>query len=247
MQKTQLKQSSKQSLVNKKTILLCISGILFLLLLTSTFFFIKSYFLVQQVIINQTNTNLRLQGIGGMNGTNLLLLNSMELEEHIYKSNSYIKSVSVSKKYPSTVAISVSLYQPTAKLEVSEGYFILSSDGRILKKTKGTSDGLTVLHYYEKLSYDGYQSGGKVSFKDIKASLDFLQKARDIGLSINSIDIHGFNMIALNTEKQKILFSLDKSQRDQLYQFERVIHQLKIQGKQFKVLDLRFERVVIEN
>ncbi|MEO6508500.1 MAG: FtsQ-type POTRA domain-containing protein [Patescibacteria group bacterium] len=245
MPKTQSAPSSKQLSASKKHILHLGAIICVMVFTVVSIYSVDKTFKIKTVKINKGSSSMGLKGLNIFSNTNLLLLDEKKSANLIYKENSYIKDITVKKQLPSTVQIAVRFFQPSAQIEVSEGNFILSSNARILKKTKDIDRSLPMIHYYQKLSYNGYKAGDLIPFKDIRASLAFFEKAKDLGLTINRIDINGFNMIALSTENQKVTFSLEKSEKDQLYQFERVVHQFKIQGKEFKTLDLRFERVII--
>jgi cell division septal protein FtsQ len=245
MHETQPKPSSKQSSDKKKQALFLIGTLFFFVAVIVTSYFLSTFFQVKQVIVDKDNSKRAIQGLEIFENASLITLNEKTAEKQLYNNNSYINKVTVHKKYPSTITVSISFLEPLAQFEAGEGYFVLSSNARILKKIQTKNSSLPIIHYYQKLSYSGSKAGDSLLFKDIHASLDFLTKAKDLGLRINSIDIQGFNMIALNTDSQKIIFGLSKAEKDQLYQFEQVIHQFKIQGKQFKTLDLRFERVIV--
>lgn len=245
MQRTQPKISLKTS-SGKKGFFIGFSLLLLLILLLGAVYYAQTELKIKSVIVNNINSKSSLQGLSLLNDMNMLFLDENDIEKQLYKSNSYIKTISIKKQYPSTLILAVAMHVPLAQFEVSEGYFVLSKNARILKKAKSTSASLPIIRYYQKLSYNGYNAGDTIEFKDIKASLQFLEKAKNLGLAINSIDIRGFNMIALNTKDEKMLFTLEKSIKDQLYQFEQVVKQFKVQGKEFKVIDFRFDRVIVE-
>jgi cell division septal protein FtsQ len=233
--KSHLKKTGAVLLVGVFTVLVCI-GIVFL----------NSYFSVKTIIINQPK-NISLKGVTELQKENILLLNEKEAAKIIYKQNPNIKSVELTKELPSTLHINVVLEKEAAYLEIIDGYFVLGEDGRILKKIKDKEHNIAVIHYYQKFNNDAYRTGEKMSFKDIQAAIFFLKSVQQLNFTINSIDITGFNMIALNTDSQKLLFTIEKSQTDQVYQLGRVVEQIKMQKKIFKTIDLRFDRVIIEN
>jgi len=244
MQKTPPKLSSKPSSGSKRLFFFGF-GLLLLTLIIGGAFYLNQFVTVKTVIVNNGQKQATLQGRSIFNDSNILFLNEKESAQEIYNNNSYLKSVVVKKQFPSTIYITATFFQPVTVLEGSEGYFVLSNTGRILKKTKIRDKTLPIIHYYQKLSFTGYSAGDDIEFKDIQESLAFLQAAKDGGLAVNSIDINSPNMIGLNTNTQKVLFSIDKSEKDQLYQLSTVLREFKIQGKQFTKLDLRFDRVIV--
>ena len=61
-----------------------------------------------------------------------------------------------------------------------------------------------------------------------------------------TIDIKGQDMLVFNLESDKeIIFSNKKEKELQDYQLEFIIKQFKIEGKEFKKIDLRFEKPVV--
>jgi cell division septal protein FtsQ len=201
---------------------------------------------VKTVIVSVPSATQPLKGLTGLRNENLLFLKPDEIENRVYTENAQIKDLKVVKVYPSTLSMRINFDKPTLYMEVSDGYFVLGEEGRILSKIKDMQQSLPLLHYYQKFNSSTFRTGETLSFKDIQAAIIFLKNAQSQGLRINSIDITGFNMIALNTDSQRILFSLEKKTGDQVYQLDRVLQQLKMQKKVFKTIDVRFDRVIIE-
>ena len=67
----------------------------------------------------------------------------------------------------------------------------------------------------------------------------------DLELKINSIDISSLDMLGFNLDGKKLLFTTEKPVETQAYILEKVVGQFKIEGKDFKSLDLRFDKPVI--
>ena len=250
----QHKQSSIQSVhkaISKKRKVKQLLAIFFTVFLTLalclSMVWFSSVFKVKSITVDKIQSIASLQGINSLKNENMLMLNEQEVAIKIYKANPYVKNVVVKKEFPSTLHLSIQLYIPVLYLQVNQGFFLLAGDGRILSKSKDIQMKLPVIHYYQKFNSDAYKTAEKMNFKDIVAALFFLKTAQEVGFNVNSIDITGFNMIALNTNDLKILFTIDKSQTDQAYQLGRVIKQIRMQKKQLKTIDLRFDRVIIES
>lgn len=231
----------KYSRIKKKYLLpLLLIPIIFVLL-----FLVDTYFTVKTVEVVGVDRS-KLRGIQVLSAKNLLFTSEQELEKELAKANPTFTSVKVTKIYPGTVKMVVQIPFPVVSLEVSSGYFFLNMDGKVVARSKEKNNSLPTLKYYQKLNYTNWQSGDLVDYKDILTGLHFLQKATELGLAVDTIDINGLSMIALQINGQKIIFTTEKDRVLQDYQFATIIKQFKIEGKSFAVLDLRFDKPVIQ-
>lgn len=209
-------------------------------------YYSDNYFKVRKIeILGEINPS-DLIGIESWNGKNMFLLQEDKMKQDLINSNPLLKDVKVIKKFPDTLSFIVSTYDEFVYLIVDQGYFSLGGDGRILSKSKDKIKDFPVIKYYQKLNYSSWQSGDFIQYKDIITALHFLRKSSDLGLTINTIDIGGTSMIALQLKDRKILFTSEKDQALEDYQLDTIIRQFKIEGKQFTVLDLRFDKPVIQ-
>ncbi len=213
--------------------------------------FADQFFRTKKIVIHPLNESstrqtTNLTGLTSLYNSNLILLSSNGVKENILNNNPQVQSVHIEKKYPDTLNISVGFYNPAAYIQVNGGYFLLSQSGKILEKNKTIQNkNIPTIKYYQQLDYYGYQSGDVISFKDIAASLKLLVKSLDLGLIINNIDINGLNMIVLNSKDKRFIFTTEKEISEQEYQFAEIVRKLRIEGREFKSLDLRFNKPVI--
>lgn len=207
-------------------------------------YFFNQYFSITYIQVDSSAKHT-LNQISELKNQNLFLLSDSKTKETLLNSNPLLKTVEIEKKYPNTVILHVDFYQPQAVLEVNEGYYFLSADGKVLYKGKQIANGLPVVHYYQKLNYVAFATGERIPYKDLNTALFFLLKMRDLGLSVNTIDISSVDMIACNLDKRTIIFGVEKDKNMQEYELGVLIKQLKIQGKEFKILDLRFDKPII--
>ena len=115
----------------------------FLNLLTFVFVFSILYFCDSIFTINKINLNLNnsskilnISGLEELKQKNILLINLKEVEKALVARNPQVKKIAIKKKYPSQIEIDILVYEAYAQIEVSNGFFILSEDGRILEKVK---------------------------------------------------------------------------------------------------------------
>lgn len=208
-------------------------------------YFIYTYFVVKDIRLT-VDDKTKVSGLYAFHNKNLLLLKTTEVEGLLLTQNPYIKSVAVQKQYPETLLIYIELLHPIAYLQTKEGYFILGENGRILRKERGETTQQPLMHYYQNFPYRNFQAGSYIENQDIVTALYFLQKLSEVGITIKTIDIEGFHMLGLYTgEKKEFLFSVEKDRTTQSYQAQEVIKQYKLQGKDFKKLDVRFDKPIV--
>lgn len=237
--------SSSMKLLKSKLIVL---AILFCALSTAVLVFVFNEWRVKIIRIEGIPKETVLYGLENVKNSPLLTLSSQIAEEQIRKSNPSITRIQVVKKYPQTLILSISIDEPLAYFESDSGYFALSQEGKVLSKLKKvpSSVNLPVIHYFEKLHFASYQPGDLLNYKDIDMALKILKKMTGMGIEINTIDIDGVDMIGFSLKGKTIVFSSDKDIYPQLYQLEQIVHQFRIQGTDFKKLDLRFNRPILE-
>ncbi|OGK37605.1 hypothetical protein A3F03_00080 [Candidatus Roizmanbacteria bacterium RIFCSPHIGHO2_12_FULL_41_11] len=188
----------------------------------------------------------KLIGLDYINKQNLLWLDTKAMSRIIVTQNSWVLQAKVEKVYPNTIYLYVSITQPLAYLQSDDGYFLLSENGRIVDKLKNIAAKLPVISYYQRFSYADISVGNYLSSKDLRDSLYFLDKINSLGFTINSIDIASFHMLGLYTiDNKQFLFSAEKDKEIQIYQVEEICKEFKIKGKEFQIIDVRFDKPVV--
>ena len=215
------------------------------LIFFSILFFINQFFLIKKIELISDREFL-LSNKDELINKNLIFINQDEIAKKIILENSLLKQVVVNKVWPITLKITVYFYEPIAALIVNQGFFNLSTDGRILSKIKDGQPSLPIINYYQKLNGNSFQTGDWIDYKDIQQTLFFIDKLGQINLVPLTIDIKGQDMLVFNLNgDKKIVFSNKKEKELQDYQLEFIIRQFKIEGKEFKSIDLRFDKPVI--
>ncbi len=220
--------------------------ILLCLISFSIIFFVYQFFLIKNIQL-VSDQNFLLTNKGELINKSLLLVDEDEISKKIIKNNFLLKTAIVEKVWPNSLKISVTFYEPCVSLIVNNGFFNLSCDGRILQKIKDRQPYLPIINYYQKLNAGSFQTGSWIDYKDIKQTLFFIDKLKQINLRPLTIDIKGQDMLVFNLNDSRIIvFSNSKDKDVQNYQLELIIRQFKIEGKEFKKIDLRFNKPIIE-
>lgn len=209
-------------------------------------YIIQFSFRVQNVEVIQKKNPVALNGIQGLRGDNLLFLSTDEVAKQMRVLNPYIDTITVTKKYPSTLRLETSNLEPLAQLTGDVGFFTLSYNGKILSKQRDKVKNLPVITYYQKMPFVSHQAGTSVDFQDMLLALHFVRKAKSAGIPVETVDIAGFHMIRLISKNKEILISADKDKETQDYQFDTIVREIRKEGNDFKVLDLRFDKPVFE-
>lgn len=215
------------------------------LIFFSILFFINQFFLIKKIELISDRKFL-LANKDELINKNLIFINQNEIAKKIIQENFLLKTAVVDKVWPATLKVNVYFYEPIAALIVSQGFFNLSADGRILSKIKDGQSSLPIINYYQKLNSNSFQTGDWIDYKDIQQTLFFIDKLEQINLMPLTIDISGQDMLVFNlNDDKKIVFSIRKEKESQDYQLELIVRQFKIEGKEFKKIDLRFNKPVI--
>ena len=209
-------------------------------------YLINSVLLVKTVVVIGSDSKVQLQGQEFFINKNILLLTGDEINTYLRKKNPTVESVKTEKKFPDRLIITMQTFKPIAMLEARGGYFFLGKDANIMKKQKENSLILPLIHLYQVPDYAAYSIGDLLDYSELKFCLFLLQKLKDMGMEIDTVDINSLSMIVLHQRDKEIFFSTEKDQKVQIYQLEIILKQFRIEGKDFKKLDLRFDKPVVE-
>ena len=209
-------------------------------------FFVNRFFLVKNIQLI-SDKKFALVNKDKLINKSLLFIDEDKTSERIVRENYLLKTAIVKKKWPDTLLIEVTFYEPIAALIINNGYFSLSSDGRILEKLYVSPMNLPIINFYQKLNSNFFRIGEWVDYKDIKQALYFIDKLKQINIYPLTIDIKGQDMLVFNLiGTKKIIFSNNKSKETQDYQLELIIKQFRVEGKEFSKIDLRFDKPIIQ-
>lgn len=248
-QKSSLKLFIRNSIPKTKVYLsiLIVTVTVFLILIS-----FNSYFELKTIHIEGDNLNIQIFGLENLKGKNLYLLSEELVTGILNENNPKLIVDELVKEYPDSLTIKLKSVQPIAQIKLNIGFAELSAEGKILKKLKQKDDNLPLINFYQQFDYYQISQGSKLDYKELKTTLFLLKKIQDLALKVDSIDISGLNMIVFNLknpsgnrEVKKIFLSAEKERRKQSLELETILSQFKIEGKDFKELDLRFDKPVV--
>lgn len=202
---------------------------------------------IKDVHVSQSGPRITVVGTEAFEGNSTILLETKDVEYELKRQNPRIETITVTKVYPSSLSIQITTRGAVVALQGDVGYYMLASDGTILEKLREEPKGAPKISYYQKLPFINNQAGKKVDYNDIAISLDFYRRFQKLGLKVVSIDIQDYSMIRFLFDKEKeIRISAEKDKENQWYQIERLVKDLRIQGQEYKLIDVRFEKPYYE-
>ena len=220
---------------------------LFLLLLG-----INSYYQLRIIQIEGSTPKDHILGLDSFKGTNLYFLSTGSIIDAVNKNNPNILIDEVVKEFPDKIVLKIKYIEPIAHLKLNVGYAELSDEGKILKKiktietrSKQKDKQLPIINFYQQFDFSQIIPGNTLDYEEVVVALFLLKKCNDLDLKIESIDISGLNMIVFNLIDKKIIFSAEKDKDKLALELEAIIKQFKIEAKDFKILDLRFDKPIV--
>jgi len=178
---------------------------------------------------------------------NLLFLSEKEEEEKIKNNYSYVQEIVIKKKFPNRVFVKIDFYSPVAVIKNNRDFFLLSYDGRILQTTKKPFSLFPLINYYQLINGYLYKTGDWLDFIDIRKCLNIIEELNKLNLKIDTVDIKNEDMLLFTLrEGHEIVFTSKKEIEKQIFSVPIILRQLKIEGKKFKRIDVRFDKPIIK-
>ncbi len=152
--------------------------------------------------------------------TNLFILNTKSVENEILSRFSYIREVSFKKVLPSTLVVTVTEDLPIWYTEISNDWFVLSSDLRIISRHSSKED-INILgfdlRYIALPEIESAVTGEKIKFvkeKNYDYMASFINELMkyDYFASVNSIDAKDRYHIAIYSENGRYKILLGSSE-----------------------------------
>lgn len=221
--------------------------IFFIITVFLTFFVLTNFRIKKIIIVNNKNNLPLLKGFASFQNQLIFLTNEKKISDLILKNNPQLEEVKVEKKLPDTIIVYPQTAQIVAQLKTNSGFFLLSKKGKIIKKSPKLIDQLTLINFYQSINFYQYQAGNYFNYKEIIIALEFLEKLKNLGFNnINIIDIKSYDVIIFNKDKKlEILISQNKSKEKIFYEIESLVKKSKFKDKNFKKIDLRFNKPII--
>jgi cell division septal protein FtsQ len=175
-------------------------------------------------------------------GKNILFLSPQKVEEEILSQLPKIEKVKIEKKLLHQITIHLAKKKAIATVEFESQYYQVDYRGTILASLDQPSD-LPLLVVKElSLSPDG----GQIETPAILTSLDCLYQLLFGGIDLRRAEVTDSRYLSLSLKAgPTVLISLEGEVKKQVDSLQLILARAKIEGKQVKVIDLRFDKPVI--
>ncbi len=235
----------------KKTIIKLLKFLLIFLGITSfivgLFLVLKSDFLkVNQVVCfenqNACQSDLWFQINGLVLGKNLVLLSPQKVKEEIKGKLTEIDEIKIEKHLPNKLVIHLTKRRPLAIIETDNHYYQVDYQGFVLAEFQQPTDLPLITSSQSAIMVDNHQfkSTGVIS------SLNCLYQLLMKNIEVRRLEINLFEDLTLFLKKgPQVLISSKKGIGQQVDSLQLILERAKIEGKQIKVIDLRFDKPVV--
>ncbi|MFC1727688.1 cell division protein FtsQ/DivIB [Patescibacteria group bacterium] len=172
---------------------------------------------------------------------NILLLRSAKFSSSFRQKHPNLSQVVISKKFPSTLVITLQEKKPVVAIKQGDQYLLVDQSGLVLKVSQDTT-GLPVYLIESENQFSlGERVLDEVDLKVIEVLSGSLWRLLEpetarINLSVVEVTYKGGLIV---------LFSVDKEATLQLDSLQFILSRLKIEGRQPRNIDLRFDKPVL--
>lgn len=208
--------------------------------------YVNTYFQIKAILVEGEIPGNQIRGLENLKGKSLYFLTDSYITDTLVKNNPNIRLDEIIKDFPNRLVLKLEYVDPIAQLKLNGGFAELSDEGKILKKVKQVNIHLPIINFYQQFDYYQITTGNNLDYEEIVTTLFLLEKCRELDLKIESIDISGLTMIVFNLKDKKIIFTSEKTNEKQAFELEAIIKQFKIEAKDFKILDLRFDKPLVK-
>jgi hypothetical protein len=94
-------------------------------------------------------------------------------------------------------------------------------------------------------SQEEFSLGDTINYKDIQVCIFFLEKMARLGFVIETVDINSLNVILFKSGEKQYFFSVEKDKDLQYQTLKTILEYFKKENKDYKSIDLRFDKPVI--
>lgn len=184
-------------------------------------------------------------GLDELVGKPLFLLNESTISKDLLKKNPTIEKITFEKKYPNILSIRVQQSKPVGLLAVANGYYILSSSGKVIGKERTKMHKLPLITIGQKFPFQAYRVGETMSNQELLTSAYVLGKFTQNGVYIDTVEIRGFDVVVCKGAGHTYIFSASKDKAEQFSELMVVYRQFFVEGKKYQSIDVRFEKPVV--
>jgi cell division septal protein FtsQ len=165
-----------------------------------------------------------------------------QMEEEIKNSNRYIKSVSAEKIFPNKIFLEIEEYEPMTYMEYKESCYIFSQEGLVLDENAEyeqcfLENGIKLETSQNILAEDRLIFDTEI--------YEIVKVLEEFGWDIKTISFDK-NVLEISDGEKSVTIEVNQEYETQLSKLYLVLEKVNMEGLEYKSLDLRFERPVME-
>jgi cell division septal protein FtsQ len=175
-------------------------------------------------------------------GKGYFSLNLEQLEGDIQSYDNYVKEVKAEKIFPNSINILIQEYEPQYYFENKEVCYIISQEGLLLEENaeyeECSLEGGILIQAQDTILAEGKLIFDLELYKAVKILKEF-------GWEISKVEFQKNVMHIFDNEKS-ITIEVNQEYEDQLSKLYLVLEKANIEGIEYKSVDLRYQRPVME-
>jgi cell division septal protein FtsQ len=172
-------------------------------------------------------------------GKNIFLINTQQIEKNLKGKNSCLESISLSRRLPSKLVVSVKAKVPVAKIDGTD--LLATVSGEVIKQQVTTNIPTIYLPGNVKAT-----QGTKLESSNILSALGITAALLKSDFNPSSVRIVGPEDIAVySTNETVALFTTRMSTASQVDSLQSILTKAKIDASKIAKLDLRFDKPII--
>lgn len=175
-------------------------------------------------------------------GQEYFTLNLENLENDILNSEKYVKEVSAEKIFPNKVFLEVEEYTPRSYLEYKEKCYIFSEEGVILEDSEEYEE-CVLNNGIELLSKENIIAENRLIFDT--ELYQIVKILEEFGWEVSTINFER-NVLFVSDQEHTVVIEINQEYENQLSKLYLVLEKVNIEGMEYKTLDLRYQRPVME-
>ncbi len=220
----------------------------FLLLVSLILSFIFGIVFQSVFQITHINTNLKdaKTKFQYLLGKNIVFLATEKEEKLLQKSNPSWETVSITKKFPNTLQVSISKEQAFAQIQNKNRYLIVNRHGKILALKHSVDKKLISISYFQTLRDYESKVNNTLTHKEIQYALKSIELGKNYSLKIKKITINKPQTITLYLSEDFLaILNVQKPIAKNLFILQNIIKSLEIKGIKPKIINLEFDKPTI--
>lgn len=175
-------------------------------------------------------------------GEGYFVLDLDEMEENVRQSFRYVKEVSAQKIFPNKILLEIEEYEPDLYLEYKEVCHILSEKGVILEQNE---------EYEACMLKDGIKLSSQQNILAEEKLIynieiwEVLKILEEFGWKVTEVKVDK-NILEITDGTKTVTIEISDGYETQLSRLYLVLEKANIEGVEYRSLDLRFERPVMQ-